>query len=128
MKTISQLLDERDALFELGSATRQNGILLMTEAEKKKFNQEKAAASRRVVFLTKIIAYLETSPSEEFIKSEIKRIEKEIKAVNERFFIETQGVQHKDLKAEKSAMKEFNKKYKITHKKEQLRVLRFIAK
>ena len=130
MKKLEQLMDDRDSLI---SAAEELSSRLNTEPDattRKQSRLEIKKMQRRVRYLNVIIAYMESGPTEEFCKRELKRVEAEIQAVNSRFFLKYPQGNHKfaTLDAEKIARRDFEKEYGIKKKKEQIKNLRFILK
>jgi len=112
-------------------ANVNNEIQEVTDSVKKSHEQkdkkELAAfkkAQKRVKYLRLIRTYLETSPSSEFVKSEIYRLETLITAIMARFSMES----IKDEYSKKLAKKKHEKDNEIPKYREQIRNLRFILK
>lgn len=96
---------------------------LMAIDRKKSTARQLSKARKRVYFLTLCRNYLETSPTDEFLQAEEKRLQQIINNVGSRFTGE-----FATLASENAAKKEFNKKYDIPKYKDQLKVIRFLLK
>lgn len=79
----------------------------------------------RLSFLKLVVKYLETSPSEEFIMCDKRRIDRELEVINSRF---DAWVSHNNQKGKtlQEQQKAFKKEYDIVHKKAQVKALSFI--
>src|ERR1700721_1062937 len=84
---------------------------------------EKNKIKKKIQFLTTIVRYLETFPSEEFIKTEISRLNKRVSMVKDQF---KDYVRSKYFEKEKDKLKAYLKECGVPKLKLQLKALRFI--
>ncbi len=81
---------------------------------------------KRIPFLKTCIAYVETNPSQTFMKSEVEKVENKIRLRMAQFSLD--DYQELDKKTVTKLRKEHEKKYEIPHLREQLKTLKFLLK
>lgn len=93
-------------------------------------DEMKPAAERklrkRIPFLRTCIKYIETNPSQSFMKSEIEKVENKINLRMGQFCLD--DYQDLDKKTVNKLRKQHEKKYEVPHLREQVRTLRFLLK
>lgn len=105
MKSFSEVNDELQVLLKTNPRETKRTVL--------------GKIKNRIEFLRLIRNYLLASPTEEFVTSEIARIENKINATMSLF-------DAKLYKDPKPAMHKYERENKIPHLREQIRALRFI--
>lgn len=90
---------------------------------KKKFGELK----KRVCFLKEVLMYLETNPSEEFIKNQIKKLENRISSIDFSIVkLFKEGTSRKDINNSPHT-KKLKKEYNFSTLNKQLNALKYIA-
>ncbi len=112
MKTIEQV---QDTISQLEASDRR----LFTHDEMKERTEQ-------ALFLRKIKYYLETEPTEQFVASEIKRLEDKLQVIDIGFPAWLERRQEKFTKSEKQWRNEYNKEMGTKNLTTQLDNLKFI--
>lgn len=121
-------MDERDALIEEAEDLNKKRLASTSVKDKYSLFKEVKKIKKKLSYINQIIRYLESGPTEEFLKKEQKRLEKEIEVIGGRFFVKFSNKTWPTLTAEKLARAEFEKEYGAKKKKEQLKNIKFILK
>lgn len=83
---------------------------------------------KKIPFLKTCIMYLESSPTEAFVKKELDRIETKINLRMSQFPLDQYQKSDMPLTEVNKLKKAHEKKYEIPHLREQVRTLRFLLK
>lgn len=109
-----------------------NEVVNTLEADKLKKSADrmkKSAATKlrkKIPFFKMCIMYVESNPSEQFVKKEIDRVETKINLRMAQFVLDE--YKELDKKTVAKLKREHEKKYEIPHLREQVRTLRFLLK
>lgn len=120
MKTINQIKSD---LIEVVNTLQED------KQKKVEDRMKKSAATKlrkKIPFLKTCIMYVESGPSEQFVKKEIERIETKINLRMGLFILD--DYKEVDKKTVSKFKREHEKKYEIPHLREQVRTLRFLLK
>lgn len=123
MKTINQI---QERLNELMATETKTWNLEGDELKKAQAAIRKARIE--IKFLKIVKAYLQSSPTEDFCKKELKRIAGLLTTISERFTKATVGKKFATLDEEKTFKKEYEKEYEVKKYKTQVKTLKFILK
>jgi hypothetical protein len=77
---------------------------------------------KRIQFLNLCVKYLESSPDEKFLNSEVKRLSHRLKRIDEeyKYFTPPMGLKEREARAF------YNKEFGVTHINQQLKTLNFL--
>lgn len=124
MKSIESIRSEKQKLID-----RRDEIFLEREITPE-MSKEVKSARRRIQFLNLCEFYLETSPEETFIKSEIEKLTNIVSVLNERIadahhYRMSGQISKDDCDAR---ILEIQKPYKVNHVMKQIKTLRFLLR
>lgn len=85
--------------------------------------REQVSANNKILFLRHVLAYLNTFPSEEFVKSEIGRLRNRLQLINDQF---KEWVPTQYFETDKEKLKEYLKEMGVPKLKIQIKALTFI--
>lgn len=86
MITINQVQKEIDEIRSSGLEARKQRDPLLSSAERKKIIRSEKKDGNHMMFLQQVKYYLQTNPSEEFIKNQLKSLENKLDLINDNYF------------------------------------------